>query len=224
MAEFILVRHGQASFGADDYDNLSDTGWQQSRWLGEYWRDKGIRFDRLLCGNLTRHRQTLDGICEGLEIPGENTRSVLTQLNEFDFLAVAKHYSELYPDRAPGAGASRADFYRFLKQGMLAWAAGEISPPETWSHFEARIADALKNICDSPKGSRTLVVSSGGAIAMMLTQILGGSISTVANLNMQIQNTAVSRLFFSAENISLHSFNHVPHLDRDGRHEHITYS
>ncbi|WP_444944744.1 histidine phosphatase family protein [Microbulbifer sp. ZKSA006] len=224
MAEFILVRHGQASFGAEDYDNLSDTGWQQSRWLGEYWRDKGIYFDRLICGNLTRHRQTLDGICQGLGNSSENSHTVLPQLNEFDFLAVTQCYRERYPQRAPGAHASRADFYRFLKQGMLAWAAGEISPVESWLHFEARIADALKSICDSPKGSRTLVVSSGGAIAMMLTQILGGPVSTVANLNMQIQNTAVSRLFFSAENISLHSFNHVPHLDRDGRREYITYS
>ncbi|MCO1335579.1 histidine phosphatase family protein [Microbulbifer sp. OS29] len=224
MAEFILVRHGQASFGADNYDNLSEIGWQQSRWLGEYWRDRGIGFDRLICGDLLRHRQTTEGIYEGLEISKKASYSVFPQLNEFDFLAVVRLYGALYPDRVPGPDASRVDFYRFLKQGMLAWAGGEIAPQESWIDFEARIAEVRKNICDSPKGSRTLIVSSGGAIAMMLTQVLGGPVSTVANLNMQIQNTAISHLFFSAENISLHSFNHVPHLNRDKRREYITYS
>ena len=42
MSMLHLVRHGQASFGADDYDKLSELGWQQSRRLGEYWRSKQI--------------------------------------------------------------------------------------------------------------------------------------------------------------------------------------
>ena len=37
MAELYLVRHGQASFGAADYDRLSERGEQQSVWLGEYF-------------------------------------------------------------------------------------------------------------------------------------------------------------------------------------------
>ena len=34
MSRILLVRHGQASFGADDYDDLSPTGHEQSRVLG----------------------------------------------------------------------------------------------------------------------------------------------------------------------------------------------
>jgi len=34
MGVVLLVRHGQASFGADDYDVLSETGIEQSRMLG----------------------------------------------------------------------------------------------------------------------------------------------------------------------------------------------
>jgi len=37
MSEIFLVRHAQASFGTDNYDELSDIGWQQSRLLGEYF-------------------------------------------------------------------------------------------------------------------------------------------------------------------------------------------
>jgi broad specificity phosphatase PhoE len=34
MGQVLLIRHGQASFGADDYDVLSDLGWTQGRALG----------------------------------------------------------------------------------------------------------------------------------------------------------------------------------------------
>ena len=42
MGVVLLVRHGQASFGADDYDVLSETGWEQSRLLGRYLADRGV--------------------------------------------------------------------------------------------------------------------------------------------------------------------------------------
>ena len=61
MGTLYLVRHGQASFGADDYDNLSTLGRQQSVRLGEYWRAKGMTFDAVLVGTLKRQAQTLDG-------------------------------------------------------------------------------------------------------------------------------------------------------------------
>ncbi len=66
MGKLYLVRHGQASFGAADYDNLSDLGRQQSQRLGEYWRSKGQTFDAILVGTLNRHAQTLESILEGM--------------------------------------------------------------------------------------------------------------------------------------------------------------
>jgi broad specificity phosphatase PhoE len=46
MGTLYLVRHGQASFGADDYDQLSALGRRQSVRLGEYLRGKGHAFRR----------------------------------------------------------------------------------------------------------------------------------------------------------------------------------
>lgn len=223
MAEFYTVRHGQASFGAADYDKLSELGWRQARWLGEHWRDAGLQFDRVLCGDLLRHRETAQGICEGLDLDVSRVELV-PQLNEFDFHSVMRGYGERDPQSVPASGASRSDYYRFLKKAMLAWADGEISPAESWQAFELRIDEGLKVIGDSPKGCTTLVVSSGGAIAMMVRQVLGAHAETVTKLNMQIKNTAVSRFFSSAGSISLHSFNHVPHLENEARQEFITYS
>jgi len=66
MGHLYLVRHGQASFGAENYDQLSPLGQQQSVRLGQYWRDKGLTFDTVLTGTLQRQRQTYAAICEGL--------------------------------------------------------------------------------------------------------------------------------------------------------------
>src|SRR5512132_1764602 len=82
MAELVFVRHAQASFGADDYDRLSELGWRQSRWLGEYFAERGLIFDRVLHGSLRRHVETLAGIAQGLGRAlgaGEDAR-----LNEYD--------------------------------------------------------------------------------------------------------------------------------------------
>ena len=70
MATLYLVRHGQASFGADDYDQLSDVGHRQSRLLGEYLADRGVRPARVMTGSLRRQRQTWQGMAEGLASRG----------------------------------------------------------------------------------------------------------------------------------------------------------
>ncbi|GAA5525644.1 phosphoglycerate mutase GpmB [Microbulbifer aestuariivivens] len=223
MAEFFTVRHGQASFGADDYDKLSELGWRQARWLGEHWRDQGLHFDRVLCGDLRRHWETARGICEGLGLPGDSAQLV-PQLNEFDFHAVTRFYGQHQPEEVPEPGSPRSHYYRFLKSAMLAWTRGEITPQESWQAFEARIAEALAVVADAPRGSKTLVVSSAGAIAMMIRQVLGAAPDTVTRLNLQIRNTAVSHFFAGSGELSLHSFNHLPHLDTPQRREFITYS
>ena len=69
MSSVHLVRHGQASFGADDYDQLSELGWKQSARLGEYWRERGRTFDRVIMGTLRRHDETWKGIAQGLGVP-----------------------------------------------------------------------------------------------------------------------------------------------------------
>ena len=66
MAELFLVRHGQASFGTDDYDRLSAAGEQQGVWLGEYFAQQALTFDRVICGTLNRHAQTVDAILRGM--------------------------------------------------------------------------------------------------------------------------------------------------------------
>ena len=94
MAELYLVRHGQASFGTDDYDRLSTLGEQQSVWLGEYLSERKIDFDHVIIGTQLRHRQTAEGICLGM---GRAPAFALhAGLNEYDFYAL---YNALIKER-----------------------------------------------------------------------------------------------------------------------------
>jgi len=227
VPEIFVVRHGQASFGSDNYDQLSELGWRQARWLGEHWAEDGHGFDHVVCGDLQRHRETARGICEGLGLDAARVEE-LPQLNEFDFQSVVRAYVEnnveKNPQLAPSRNTDKKTYYRLLKQAMHAWSAGEIAAAETWPQFEQRVEEALGVIGTGGRSGKTLVVSSGGAIAMMVRQVLGAPVHSVIQLNMQIKNTAVSHFFAGASGYSLHSFNHVPHLDRRERREFITYS
>jgi len=219
MAELILVRHGQASFGAEDYDKLSDLGWRQSRWLGEYFAERGAAFDRVVRGSLRRHAETLAGIAEGMGRPlegGEDAR-----LNEYDAHALL----HAHLGRPTLQGGDRREHFRVLREAMYAWTDGTLAgaPHEPFAEFRARVLGALSEM---RKGAakRVLVVSSGGPISTILAEVLGMPLRGVVDLNLQTRNTGVSELQAGASRIHCVSFNNVPHLDRPDRAGALTYS
>ena len=60
IASIFLIRHGQASFGSADYDQLSQLGCCQAQVLSDYFSDIGIRLDAVYSGTLKRQRQTAE--------------------------------------------------------------------------------------------------------------------------------------------------------------------
>ncbi len=225
MAELYLVRHGQASFGADNYDKLSELGYQQAVWLGEYFKHRGHSFDSILTGNLVRHRETADGIAEGLGLTAP-TFNPFGGLDEFDFQSLIHAYMAQFPEQQLTPDAPRADYYKLLKKTMHLWSKNQLMGelPESWTDFEDRVQEVMTLIQKEMHGQKVLAVSSGGAIAMALRQILKSPSETVIELNLQTKNTAIAHCFFNPKAIRVTSFNHVPHLDTNERSDKITYS
>jgi broad specificity phosphatase PhoE len=223
MAELFVVRHGQASFGAEDYDCLSALGERQGEWLGEYFAERGLVFDCVLAGSMRRQRGTAAAILRGL---GAATGcEELDGLNEYDFHALYRLATEDYPELRDQAFGSKADYYQGLKRVLELWSEDRISGPvcETWAGFQQRIAAAMAHI-RSLGGRRVLVVSSGGVMAAMAQQVLQAPPATAIALNMQIRNTGVCHYYFNAQSIRLASFNNLPHLDRPERLASISYA
>ncbi len=215
MGTLYLVRHGQASFGADNYDELSARGHEQARRLGEYWRERGMVFDAVLVGSLRRHNQTLDGIGEGLEgLTAPIT--TLPGLNEYDSHALL---AAIHPQPLPRADTPELyrQHFRMLCDALAQWMAGVISPQgmPSWNDFSAGIHAALEQVREQHTGHNVLLVSSGGPIAAAIGQVLGTSPEATIALNMRLRNSAVTEFSISPKRLMLQTFNTLNHLDSD---------
>jgi broad specificity phosphatase PhoE len=222
MGNLYLVRHGQASFGADNYDQLSARGMQQSIRLGEYFAQKGLTFEAALTGSLQRQIQTFDGIREGAGM----TIQALTfpGLNEYDSAAViaAIHPQEL---EKPDTPELYRHHFRLLRDGLTQWMNGVVSPRgmPTYRQFVADIAAALDHVRKAFEGN-VLLVSSGGPIATAVGQVLGTTPETTIEMNLRIRNSAVTEFVFNPKRHTLLTFNTLSHLDAPQYADWVTYA
>jgi len=224
MATLYLVRHGQASFAAENYDRLRALGRQQSAWLGEYFAERGIVFARAVCGTLERQRQTARDILDtmgsaqaALEHPG---------WNEYSGDALYKAYlgDEWAAARAKSDVRS---VYRIIKAALTAWSEDKLQGdlPETWGEFGARVAAAMQSACAGlPDDANVLAATSGGAIGRGIADLLQAPARIAIELNLQFRNSGFCEIYFSPRSMRMLSFNCVPHLGRSDRRNSITYS
>jgi broad specificity phosphatase PhoE len=223
MGTLYLVRHGQASFGAEDYDHLSDLGRRQSVRLGEYFAERDIRFDGLIAGTLRRHKQTLEGILQGMQHAGEHL--AWEGLNEYDSEALI---ATVHPEKLekPTSPEMYRHHFRLLRDAMGQWMAGETTPRgmPTYPDFVRGVTSALDHVRASHYGQRVLVVTSGGPIATAVGHVLGTPPATTIELNLRIRNTSITEFAFTPKRHMLVGFNAIPHLDAPAYQEWVTYS
>ncbi|MES2283557.1 MAG: histidine phosphatase family protein [Pseudomonadota bacterium] len=222
MGTLYLVRHGQASFGADDYDVLSDMGYRQAVRLGEWFRYKGIVFDAAFTGTLQRQIKTYAGICEGMGATLD--ASQWQGLNEYDSEAVI---SAIHPHKLEKATTPEMyrSHFRLLKDGLKQWMDGVVSPkgmPE-YTDFVSGVTSLLDHVRTNFEGN-VLVVSSGGPISTAVGHVLGTSPETTIELNLRIRNASVTEFAFTPKRHMLVTYNTLPHLDAPEHAEWVTYS
>jgi broad specificity phosphatase PhoE len=224
MGTLYLVRHGQASFGADDYDQLSDLGHKQSVRLGDYFAQKDIHFDGLIAGTLRRHKQTLEGILQGMNRAGGEHLS-WDGLNEYDSQAVI---ASIYPQKLerPTSPELYRHHFRLLRDGLAQWMAGVVSPKgmPSYNDFVAGVAGALDHVRANHYGKNVLIVTSGGPIATAVGHVLGTSAETTIDLNMRIRNSSITEFAFTPKRHMLVCFNTTPHLEHADYAQWVTYS
>ncbi len=211
MGTLYLVRHGQASLGAADYDQLSEMGQRQSRRLGDYFAERGMRFDAVITGTLKRHRQTLAGIAAGL--PGLPESVALPGLNEYDSVAVLR---AVYPGQLerPTTPEAIREHFRLLRSGLLAWMEGRVAPEgmPSFKEFQAGIEAALQQALAYHEG-KVLLVSSGGPISTAAGLLLNLQPMAIIELNLRLRNSAVSEFTAPPTRHVLLSWNSLAHLD-----------
>ena len=224
MSVVLLVRHGQASFGSDDYDALSEVGHEQARILGRDLAARGVLPTRIIRGELRRHRETAEGILEGLgAAAGDVPVEVDAGWDEFDFDHVLRVHTPSEESRTVMATVGdlpperqRAVFQAFFEEATARWTDGSADHEyaESFPAFTARVVSALERAAAATTGT-DLVVSSGGPIALVTSQLLAGDASLWGQLNRVAVNTAVTKVISGRSGLNLSTFNTHTHLEHD---------
>lgn len=223
MGTLYLVRHGQASLGAADYDQLSELGQRQSVRLGRYWAERGLRFDAVITGSLKRHAQTFAGIAEGA---GLNLQPLVWPgLNEYDSEAVIRAI-HAQPLARPDTPEMYRHHFRLLRDGLTQWMAGTVSPQgmPSYDAFVDGVTSALDHVRATHHTQNVLIVSSGGPISTAVGHVLGLSPEATIELNLRIRNSAVTEFQFTPKRHSLLTYNTLPHLDGGEYRDWVTYA
>lgn len=216
MGEVYFIRHGQASFGAANYDKLSDLGHKQAEWLGAHLAETVGGFDQIISGNLRRHQETLAGILKSVN-HGDCQED--DRLNEMPYFDMERSYCAKTGEKMP---SNVYDMERHFTRVMQAWEADEIpTPPERYDHFRDRIVDAFQAAAQPEK--RVLLVSSGGPIAVLMRHVLGLEMAAMSEIIIGTANASITRFSVRNDRLRLVQFNAVPHLEHPERKHALTF-
>jgi broad specificity phosphatase PhoE len=222
MGTLYLVRHGQASFGTEDYDRLSELGRRQCAHLGKWMQTRGLRFEAVLRGTLRRHRESLEELAG--ELPGVPPALEWPGLNEYDSDAVLRSV-HIGPLPRPDTPEAYRQHFRLLREGLQRWMAGEVQPEgmPSWAGFLQGVTSALDHVRTQHQGD-VLLVSSGGPIATAVAHVLDAPPATAIELNLRIRNSALTEFAFTPKRHMLVTYNTLPHLDHPERQSWVTFT
>ena len=249
MSVVYLVRHGQASFGAADYDVLSELGHRQAALAGAALRERGVDVSLAVSGTLRRQRETaaaalaayagaqaaaqpVAGGGAGLALAGDagawtGESEIDARWNEYDQDWLASGVTD--PAKPPAqrvstsSGISSRDFQRLLDTALLDWITRDAGGSGSYRAFSDRVINALDGLFGRLGSGETAVVfTSGGPIAAVCARLLGLAPESLVQLNRVAINAGLTKIVSGRSGASLISFNEHAHIDAAGR-EFLSY-
>jgi broad specificity phosphatase PhoE len=227
MTSIYLIRHGQASFGQAEYDCLSEIGEQQATHLGNSFKSRLGRFDKVVRGSMQRHQQTAVG-CLSAMAQNDITPLLDAGWNEYDHQDILAQFD---PELATAQGVKtyigRQDnphkaLEKVIAQAFNRWIASQHNNEyvESWPDYQARIQSALSNLIKNLESEKTVAVfSSGGPIALLSQSILGVPADKLMNLNWTLVNCGITKLITTKKGVILSTLNE--HSAFEGNNKHL---
>lgn len=227
MGSLLLVRHGQASFLAEDYDHLSPVGEEQARRLGEAWARRGVLLDAVYFGPRRRQRRTGELVCEamaarGLHVPAPVTLDELDEMQAQQLLQVGlssevagglaaeprfRALAELVQQsmersgRSPASGKeARREFERLFQSLMADWVAGRLEAPGPGPR--PRI-ESWQDFGDRVRGALSLMMGGGRRVAAFTS---GGPIAIALQRACEMSDAATLSVTATVRNASVSEF------------------
>ena len=223
MALVYLLRHGQASFGADDYDVLSERGLRQSEVLGAELARRGVVPTRVWSGTLRRQRDTAAACLAAAGVELAVTED--ERWNEYDHLALVRERTGVGAGNGmSGSPPSPREFQRLLDDALIDWLGAAGTDSAGFGAFADGSAAALAEVVGSlGSGGVALVFTSGGVIAAVVTRLLGLPPDGFVAVNRVSVNAAITKIVHGRSGTSLLSFNDHGHFDADATRDLLTY-
>ena len=203
MSKIFLIRHGQASLGAENYDRLSEIGRQQAAALGEYFLNHQIKFDTIIHGQMSRQTETAQIMAQSKGYSG--ALDLDAGADEFDSDGLLEHYlptlakqSEQFHRKIHSEQkwfTKGKDFELIFRALINLWQQDKNCPFESWLKFRARVFNLLNRIRQSNGANKKIaLVTSGGLISVALQSILGFDDHTFVDMNLTINNASISEI------------------------------
>ena len=235
MSTLYFIRHGQASFGKNNYDRLSLTGVKQSRILGNYLNKINLHFDAIYCGTMERQVKTAAeyyACCAETDSPAPEIEHD-DRLIEFDGEGVLKILLPILLTEQPSYRfdsdnllKDRGSFRRIFEAVMTMWASGkyEMKGVSTWVEFTHGVNSAVNKIMNKlNNGKNVALFTSGGPISVVVQRVLDLTPQKAMDIRDMIVNTSITRFRYSQDRIMISSFNEYPHLEESEDKNIITY-
>ncbi|WP_045877185.1 histidine phosphatase family protein [Pseudofrankia sp. DC12] len=248
MSVVYLVRHGQASFGAADYDVLSELGHRQAALAGAELRARGVRVDLVATGTLRRQRETAAAALTAYAAApasqagtGTGAGSAVAvdaggwaggtetdaRWNEYDqdTMVTGGRQGHAPPAQrvSTSSGISSRSFQGLLDNALADWMARDDTGPGSFRAFSDGVAGALDGLAGRlGSGGTAVVFSSAGPIAALCGRLLGVGVEGLVSLNRTMINGGIAKIVCGRSGTSLISVNEHSHIDAAGR-EFLSY-
>ena len=247
MTTILLARHGQASFGQENYDRLSELGETQAKMLGQHYANTQRRIDAIFTGNLVRQQDSARHFWQGQQPFAqannddmaiatainfdEHESYILPQFDEFNhkdvFVKSAGDFDNQAEISAEIANAQSPNrrLAELFDQAMQRWHGGNNDQDyiESWPQFNERAQQALEQVRTKiadmhlDQHSTVLVFTSGGVIAAITAKLLSQGSQTAYQLNKSLVNTGVTSITLKSQRAHLLSLNEYSHLFSEGK-------
>ena len=229
MGSIYLIRHGQASFGEENYDQLSSLGQAQAKRLGQALASRLGCFDGVCCGSMQRHKQTAESCLAAM-----NSRQSIVHShedacwNEYNHQEILACQNDQWQTAAgvkkylQSQGDPKKAFFEMFRQAMQRWMSGlhDADYSETWVDYQQRVHTGLQNVRETFQNhERVAVFTSGGPIALISQHLLGIAADALMSLNWTLLNCGVTKLVLGQQGLFVASLN--DHSAFEGNHKHL---
>lgn len=220
MGALYLIRHGQASFGSQNYDALSALGHQQGHVVGQALKARGVAPEVVVSGTMQRHQDTARAALAAMAL--DLPMQVHAGVNEFDHENVIEVAQPRYADKAvmmaemAASGDPRRTFQSFFQEAVSRWVAGhhDAEYSEPWSVFKLRCVATLGELVKrTPPKGQAVVFTSGGFISVVCAHLLGLHDTQAFAINWTLANAGITKILVGRDGLHLVSINEHAHVE-----------